>query len=59
MGIVMSAASSIWPFTMVFGTGDAEVDPATGLSVRQKKIIRDTWGLVRKDLKAAGLGFFV
>ena len=55
----MSAASTIWPFTMVFGTGDAEVDPATGLSARQKKIIRDTWGLVRKDLKAAGLGFFV
>lgn len=33
-------------------------DPVTGLTGTQKKNIRDSWALVRKDLRAAGLGFF-
>ena len=34
------------------------IDPATGLSRRQKDLVQQSWQHVRKDLRAAGLGFF-
>ncbi len=34
------------------------VDPATGLSRREKEDVQKSWGIARQDLKAAGLGFF-
>lgn len=37
---------------------DNAIDPVTGLSRRQKDYVQQSWQLVRKDLRAAGLGFF-
>lgn len=60
MGLAWSVLAYVWPFSS--GTSDAaldEIDPITGLSGRQKQAIRKTWALVRKDLKSAGIGFFI
>lgn len=37
---------------------DDAIDPATGLTRRQKDYVRESWERVRTDLAAAGLGFF-
>jgi hypothetical protein len=34
------------------------VDPATGLTNRQKNAVRDSWKLVAMDLKGNGIAFF-
>jgi len=36
-----------------------QVDPATGLSQREKQDIRHVWSLVSQDLESAGMGFFL
>ena len=61
MGLLWSALSYVWPLPSAT-TSDAaldRIDAITGLSGRQKQVIRQTWALVRKDLKSAGIGFFV
>jgi hemoglobin-like flavoprotein len=40
-------------------SGDDAVDPITGLTKREKDIIRDTWAVVRKDIKGNGGELFV
>ena len=39
-------------------SGD-DVDSATGLSKREKDIIRSTWSLVKQDIKGNGYDLFV
>jgi hemoglobin-like flavoprotein len=34
-------------------------DPATGLTKRERDVIRDTWAIVKTDIKGHGLGLFV
>lgn len=35
------------------------IDPATGLSGREKHLVQQSWALARKDLKASGIGLFL
>jgi len=34
-------------------------DPATGLTPKEKNVVRDTWAIVKKDIKGAGYELFV
>ncbi|KAL1467814.1 hypothetical protein MTO96_035959, partial [Rhipicephalus appendiculatus] len=34
-------------------------DPKTGLTPREKGLVRDTWALVRKDIKANAIAIFL
>ena len=38
---------------------DNIIDPAIGLTSRQKKIIQSTWAVVRKDPVASGLAVMI
>lgn len=63
MGIVWSVVGQLWPSSEPATDdrlpGDDEVDAATGLTVRQKRIIAKNWDLVRPNLKEAGVGLFI
>ncbi|XP_026669091.1 globin [Ceratina calcarata] len=37
------------------GPGEDRVDPATGLTERQKKLVQNTWAVIRKDEARSGV----
>lgn len=37
-----------------FWTNDSKVDEATGLTERQKKLVQNTWAIIKKDQVASG-----
>ena len=40
-------------------SGEDAPDPATGLTNREKQAVRDTWAIVKQDIKGHGYGIFV
>nr|CAG4640794.1 EOG090X04LA [Eulimnadia texana] len=56
MGMIMSIFSFLWRSVPAI----TQEDSATGLSSRQKEILRKTWGAAKKaDLKKVGVAFFL
>lgn len=49
-----SSLSLLWG-----STNNNSTDPVTGLTSRQKKLIQNTWGIVRKDLNLAGVTIMI
>ena len=40
-------------------SGEDAADPATGLTDREKQAVRDTWAIVKQDIKTHAYGIFV
>lgn len=38
-----------------FSSDENRVDPATGLTEKQKKLVQNTWGIIRKDEVGSGI----
>lgn len=57
----MGIFSSIYEYWTGTTANDNVVDPGTGLTVRQKRLIADSWVLLgsRKDQKRFGVNFFI
>nr|CAD7411990.1 unnamed protein product [Timema poppensis] len=50
--------SYLWGGTPA-STEREEVDPATGLSPKERKLVQDTWKLVNQDAKGNGVALFM